>query len=196
MPLAFPSHQGLILPIRRRFPERIDGVALCVGAAMPDLVDALAWPMRGELGQWLGHSLLGVVGCVPAGLALAWLARRAIPGKAVSLLDEGAPAFPGCARAGLSVAMGALSHVALDLITHGNFLLFWPWYRDDHAFPAWWYHAWGSIPLPVYREPYPLAPHTIAWITLTILGAVLFVRCLRKPCRRSGRDGPFTPPLR
>ncbi len=180
MPLTFPSHQGLILPIWRRFPDRIDGVALCVGAAMPDIVDAAAWPIRGELGQWLGHSLLGVVVCVPAGLALAWLARRIVPQKVVSRLDEGAPASPGFARAGLSVAMGALSHVVFDFITHGNFLLLWPWYRNDHTFPSWWYHACGSIPLPVYREPYPFAPHTVAWIALTIIGAVVFVRCLRK----------------
>ena len=44
---------------------------------------------------------------------------------------------------------------------------------------AWWYHAWGSIPLPVYREPYPLAPRTVAWLVLTVAGAWLFVRCLR-----------------
>ena len=183
MPMTFPSHQGLILPIWRRFPDRIDGIALCVGAAMPDVVDAIAWPIRGELGQWLGHSLLGVVVCVPAGLALAWLARRIIPRKWVARLDEGAPASPASpsmGRAGLSVAVGALSHVVSDLVTHGNFLLFWPWYRNDHAFPSWWYHAWGTIPLPFYREPYPFAPHTIAWIALTILGAVVFVRCLRK----------------
>ena len=180
MPLAFPSHQGLILPIRQWFPDRIDGVALCVGAAMPDVVDAAAWPIRGELGQWLGHSLLGVAVCVPAGLALARLARRILPEKWVSRLDEGAPASSGIVRAGLSVAIGSLSHLVFDFVTHGNFLLLWPWYRNDHVFPSWWYHAWGSIPLPVYREPYPFAPHTIAWFTLTIIGAVAFVRCLRK----------------
>ncbi|MHC4550792.1 MAG: DUF4184 family protein [Planctomycetota bacterium] len=186
MPLAFPSHQGLILPLWRRYPARLDGVALCVGAAMPDLVDAAAWPARGELGQWLGHSLLGVVGCVPAGLALAWLARRITPRPWLARLEAGAPASPGLVRAGLSVAGGALSHVVLDFITHGNFLLLWPWYGSDDAFPSWWYHAWGGIPVPVYREPYPFAPHTIAWIALSILGAVLFVRTLRRAPRAPG----------
>lgn len=37
VPLAFPSHQGVILPLWRRFPRAIDGVAVSVGA-MPDVV--------------------------------------------------------------------------------------------------------------------------------------------------------------
>jgi len=179
MPLAFPSHQGLILPLWRRFPRAIDGVALCVGAAMPDVLEAAAWPFRGELGQWAGHSLLGAVACVPPGLALARLARRVAPRRLVARLDAGAPASPPALRAGASVLLGALSHLAMDLVSHGNFLLLWPWYRDDSLFADWWYHAWGAIPLPVYREPYPIAPHTIAWLVLTVLGAWLFVRCLR-----------------
>lgn len=182
MPVAFPSHQGLILPLWKWFPRQIDGVALCVGAAMPDIVDGAAWPFRGELGQWLGHSLLGVVvACVPVGLALSWITRRYIPRKLLSRLDQGARPSPTLARASWSVGIGALSHVVFDLVTHGNFRLLWPWYTNDHAFPSWWYHRWGSIPLPVYKEPYPFAPHTIAWFALTVLGAVMFVRYLRAP---------------
>ena len=126
-------------------------MALCVGAAMPDIVDGAAWPFRGELGQWLGHSLLG------------------------------APPSPTLARASWSVGIGALSHLFFDFVTHGNFRLLWPWYTNDHAFPSWWYHRWGSIPLPVYKEPYPFAPHTIAWFAMTVLGAVMFFRYLRPP---------------
>ncbi len=183
MPVAFPSHQGLILPVVRWFPGRIDVVALCVGAAMPDIVDGAAWPFRGELGQWLGHSLLGLFACVPVGLALLWVARRHLPRRWLARLDRGAPPSPTLARASVSVGIGALSHLFFDLITHGNFRLLWPWYVNDHAFPAWWYHRWGSIPLPVYREPYPFAPHTIAWFVMTVLGAVIFVRHVRTPTR-------------
>jgi hypothetical protein len=183
MPLAFPSHQGLILPLWRWFPRRIDGLALCVGAAMPDVVDAVAWPFRGELGQWLGHSLVGLLVCVPAGLALAWLVRRITPGGWISRLEGSPPAASGTLRASVSIAAGALSHVVFDLLTHANFLLLWPWYRNDHAFPEWWSRPWTRIELPFYREPYPIAPHTIAWFGMSILGVVLFVRYLR---RRTG----------
>src|SRR4051794_11490763 len=75
MPLAFPSHQGLILPVARRWPEYFDGLALCVGAATPDLVDGAAGLIgRGHLGQGLGHSLLGVgILCWPAGMLMTWV---------------------------------------------------------------------------------------------------------------------------
>jgi len=181
MPLAFPSHQGLILPLWRRFPARVDGLALCAGAAMPDIVDGVAWPLRGELGQGPGHSLLGLVlACGPGGLACAWGLRRVLGRELVSRLDAGAPPSPGLGRAASSVGLGALSHLLFDLVSHGSFPWLWPWFQDVHVFPAWWYHAWTHVPLPVYRQPYPVAPHTIAWCLLTVLGAVLFVRCLRR----------------
>ena len=181
MPLIFPSHQGLILPLWRRFPDRIDAVALCAGAALPDIADAIAWPFRGELGQWLGHSLLGVVLAAPLGVLLARIARRALPRRALARLDPAPPqgGARSLAREALSVLAGALSHLLFDLVTHGNSLLLFPWYQDDRLFPSWWYHAWGAIPLPVYRRPYPIAPHTVSWLLLSAAGAALFFRCLR-----------------
>lgn len=143
------------------------------------MIDGAAWPFRGELGQWLGHSLLGVVACVPTGIVLSWIARRCLSPRLQARLDRGTPPAPAAGRASLSVAIGALSHVVFDLVTHGNFRLLWPWYTDAHAFPSWWYHQWGSIPLPVYSEPYPFAPHTIAWCVLTVLGVVMFLRHVR-----------------
>jgi hypothetical protein len=180
MPVAFPSHQGLILPLWQRFPRAIDGVALSVGAAMPDVVDFAAWPLRGELGQWMGHSLVGLFVCVAAGFPLLLLARKALPAAWIARLDRGGPPVPGVPRALLSLGVGALSHDVFDLVTHASFQLLWPWYTSEHVFPAWWSSAWGSVPLFVYRQPYPLAPHTIAWAVLSIAGAILFWRAVRR----------------
>src|SRR4051812_30472792 len=74
MPLAFPSHQGLILPIVRLCPRAFDVAALCVGAAMPDVVDGvIGFARHGHLGQGIGHSLAGVgLLCWPGGLLLTW----------------------------------------------------------------------------------------------------------------------------
>lgn len=178
MPVAFPSHQGLILPLWQRWPQHLDAISLSVGAAMPDVVDALAWPVRGELGQGMGHSLLGVVAlCLPLGLALEQLVRRFVPSRFLARLDGTTP--PRLARACGSLVVGALSHVVFDLITHANFPLLWPYGRELHPFPAWWSRPWARIPLFVYREPYPLAPHTIVWAVLSVLGVVLFLRALR-----------------
>ena len=68
-------------------------------------------------------------------------------------------------------------------MTHAKFMLLWPFFVPDHPFPSWWCSEWGAISLPTYREPYPLAPHTVAWVLLSAVGAALFVRCLRS--RRS-----------
>src|SRR5688572_31647915 len=60
MPMTFPSHQGLILPVVRRWPNRFDALALSVGAAMPDITDTvLGFLINGYFKQWYGHSLVG-----------------------------------------------------------------------------------------------------------------------------------------
>ena len=179
MPVAFPSHQGLVLPLWRWLPGKLDGVALCVGAAIPDVVEVLVWPIRGgELGQGIGHSLVGVVAmCLPLGLVVTWLVRRVIPRRFLDRVTDDLPTT--FRRDALSLVIGALSHDLSDLITHCNFVLFWPWMTKAQPFPAWFCRPWARIPLLVYREPYPLAPHTIVWFVMSVLGAWLFFRCLR-----------------
>jgi hypothetical protein len=147
---------------------------------MPDVVDVSAWPFRGELGHWLGHSLVGIPVCLALGLVMAWGARLLLPQRWISRLDEGAPLSPGIVRAGFSLIIGVVSHDGFDSITHEGFGFLWPWYGNHNIFPSWWYHTWATIPLPPYHEPYPLAPQTIAWIILTIIGAIVIVRCLRR----------------
>jgi hypothetical protein len=187
MPITFPSHPGLILPLWSRYPRRIDAVALSVGALAPDLVDASGYFFNGTLGQWIGHSLAGLVlFCVPIGLLLTMLARRIGRGRAwLSRLEEGAPegltAPQRQVRAAIGVLAGGLSHIFFDFISHGNFLLFYPWHEDPRWFPELWYHRWGEVPIPLYRTPFAIAPHSLVWGVLSILGIVLFVRVLRRP---------------
>src|SRR3954447_3918753 len=137
MPLAFPSHQGLILPVARRWPAYFDGLALCVGATMPDVVDGLAGFVRGHMGQWYGHSLIGVFGfCWPGGLLITALlvsvhrwgrGRSLAPAKWRSVLSRAIgwqppqavvrPALLARSRLllwSLSVLVGALSHILFD----------------------------------------------------------------------------------
>ncbi len=189
MPVAFPSHQGLILPLWRRFPRALDGVTLSVGAAMPDVIETLLWPVRGELGQGLGHSLLGLVPCVVLGFGLAALVRRFVPGRHLARLTSAPGVRASFGVETTSLAVGALSHDVFDLVTHKNFVLLWPWCTKAEIFPAFWGHTWARIPLLVYKEPYPLAPHTLVWAVLSILGAVLFFRCLKPRGGSAGGEG-------
>ena len=197
MPLTFPSHQGLILPIWRKWPAYFDGMALCIGAAMPDVVDGLIGTCRGYLGQGYGHTLIGLfLLCLPGGLILTWLARilgkRALKllllGSAltawvkkferdIELLDHAPSQSPRFGRLlfwSFSVCIGAFSHLFFDLISHGSLVWFYPWYENHQIFPSWWYVRWADIPLPFYKTPYPLGPHALVWTMLTIIGAILF----------------------
>ncbi len=197
MPFAFPSHQGLIAPLWHRWPNRFDVPALCIGAATPDIVDGIAGAFRGGLGQWYGHTLIGLLLLVlPAGVLLNWLAvrfgvqlgRRGLwPNAAAWLLSARNPErtpLRRAWRAAESIYIGGFSHLFFDFISHGNFLWFYPWYENPHFFPAWWYTKWFEIPLPGYRNPYPAGPHLVVWVFLGLLGAFMLLWPLRASRRR------------
>lgn len=200
MPPAFPSHQGLIAPLWRAYPGRFDVLALCIGAASPDIVDGIAGACRGGLGQWYGHTLAGLfVFCIPVGLILTiagyWLAeilqgtnRWERAGWWLEGLKpsdgHGRPAWSwGCAV--LSLGIGTFSHLLVDFISHGNFMWFYPWYEDPNFFPSWWYKKWFEIPLPGYKHPYPAGPHLLVWTILGLLGIIMFFWPLMR--RRSSK---------
>jgi len=171
MPLAFPSHPGLVAPLWRRWPRTFDPLALGIGAAVPDVVDGACGVVRGHLGQWYGHSVLGLFLLdVPATLVLVALAR-AVPWSRIRALPR-AP-LPTLAFAGW---VGALSHVLSDFVSHETFVLLLPWHAYERVFPAFWYRRLFEVPLPGYREPYPIGPHFAVWCALSVLGAVLFFR--------------------
>jgi hypothetical protein len=193
MPLAFPSHQGLIAPVWRRWPRHFTVLGCAIGAAVPDVVDGAIGLARGELGQGIGHSLLGLfVLCVPVGMALdaatvaaaravsrssrRWSALAASHVIRWSVTDGGETRAPSARlfAGACSVWLGALSHLVFDFVSHGNFLWLHPWYDGAEIFPAWWHARWLEIPFPGYTEPYPVGPHFAVWMVLNVVGAVLF----------------------
>jgi hypothetical protein len=182
VPLAFPSHQGLIAPLWRRWPARFQVLGCCVGAAVPDVVDGVLGLLRGHLGQGYGHSLIGLLLlCLPVGLALnaaikgvgRALERRTtgVRLRSLSRSIERWGAVPSRTVEVVSVGAGALSHLMFDFVSHGNFLWLYPWYQDESFFPAFWYARWAEVRLPVYEKPYPLGPHFAVWTALSIAGA-------------------------
>jgi len=204
VPLAFPSHQGLIAPLWRRWPERFNVLALCIGAAMPDVVDGVAGAFRGHLGQWYGHSLIGLFAfCLPAGLLLTWLVialgkRLTAPadggrgaarnlrrlGRGMQQLGSFPEGLAPLARlrfSGFSVFVGALSHLVLDFISHGGFFWLYPWHANLRLFPSWWYARWFEIPLPGYAGPYPAGPHLLVWVLLSVVGIAMLFLPRRSP---------------
>lgn len=199
MPMTFPSHQGLILPVVRRWPNSFDALALSVGAAMPDITDTiLGFAINGQFKQWYGHALIGIFTLdFLGGLFLTWLlamaARRLwnIPGlsarwraflKKAPVYEYSASDSRNQAQLGvwsLSVFVGILSHIAFDIVSHSTNLLLYPWRENLYWFPGWWYEPWPGIPpLSIFGHFYPMGVYTLVWVGLTLLGIFLFFRFL------------------
>ncbi len=125
MPLTFPAHQGLVAAAKLRWPRWVDGTALCIGAAAPDL----AYP----LGSWMAHhshSSIGLlVWALPFTLLASELTRRwSAAGIFAHLPDCGplrlrsyrvlAQRRPLRVVTFLSAVVGATSHVLVDSFSH------------------------------------------------------------------------------
>jgi hypothetical protein len=203
MPLTFPSHQGLILPVVRKWPSYFDALALSVGAAMPDIIDTvLGFSINGYFKQWYGHSLIGTFTLdLLGGLLITWLiaalaTRLSIYAdfpqrlqtfftKVPSNDDSAAGrniAVRWRSKLGLwtfSVLVGILSHIGFDLISHDTNLLFYPWYEHVRWFPGWWYATWfENRPLTIFGHSYSVGIFTVSWCILSIIGIFLFFQFL------------------
>jgi hypothetical protein len=127
VPLTFPSHAALPLPLKLWRPRWFDGVALTVGAAAPDLAYALdgsGLPVFPLSHQWPGLLLF----CLPVTLACAALVRLAAPvvaahlptrPAALALRDYGVlgAARPALAVSAVSALLASASHLAWDRLT-------------------------------------------------------------------------------
>jgi hypothetical protein len=199
MPMTFPAHQGLILPVVRRWPSSFDALALSVGAAMPDITDSiLGFPINGYFKQWYGHALIGVFTLdLLVGLFITWLitaiARRLFRDAGVSqhLRTFFTQAKPRSERTGnknkfpvhlwsFSLIVGILSHIGFDLISHDTNLFFYPWAENPRWFPGWWYKIWFEFrPLPMFGRTYSVGIFSVTWCLLTIVGIFSFIKFLR-----------------
>lgn len=188
MPMTFPAHQGFVAPLWRRWPGRFDVAALCVGAALPDLVDGLIGICRGHFGQGLGHSLIGLVVLgLPLGLLVRkWICRAAQhltalkrSGFLAYAWNSGVAALAGPAgrwrKVVMSLVIGAWMHLFFDLISHGHFPWLIPFVPKVAIFPDWWYDEWLRLPLPWKPEGRKIGPHATIWALLSLWGAWLLL---------------------
>ena len=195
MPMTFPAHQGLILPVVRRWPYSFDALALSVGAAMPDITDSLlGFSLNGYFKQWYGHALVGIFTLdLLGGLLITWFIAgfasrfiRKVPSlQGLRTFFTNVPSNGGATvvhwrtRLSLwsfSVLVGILSHVGFDLISHDTNLLLYPWYENPRWFPGWWYTIWFEIhPLPMFGHSYSVGVFSVIWCMLSLIGIFLFL---------------------
>ena len=125
--MTFPAHQGLIIAAKLRWPSVIDGTALCIGAAAPDIAYAL-----GPFLSSRSHTAVGaVIWSLPFTLAATSLIRwRAASGVFAALPDAGwlglrsyrvlGTRRPPLRSTLLGAVIGVASHVVVDAFTHAN----------------------------------------------------------------------------
>jgi len=214
MPMTFPAHQGLVLPVMRRWSNSLDALALSVGAAMPDITDTiLGLSINGYFKQWYGHAWVGIFTLdLWGGLVITWflalVARyllrftdpsprwRSFPGRAPKADPSGAGGRNPTQRRlrSFSVLVGILSHVGFDLISHDTNLLFYPWVENPRWFPAWWYRTWFKVrPLPMFGKSYSVGVFSIIWGMLTVLGTFFFIRFCRQKIASSNSSSETSP---
>jgi hypothetical protein len=145
MPVTFFAHQAPVLPIARRWPHAVDGVAFVIGSMAPDMAYVIS---RSRFSVW-GHGFPGIITfCVPVTFAVSWLVVRVmapiVPDHLPDLGQFHLHDYRGLAthrfhfvRFIVWAQLGALSHVFLDEFTHnwGWFAHHVSWY-DDHLIDA------------------------------------------------------------
>ena len=123
VPLTFPAHQGVVLPLKIWKPRWFDGVALVVGSGSPDLFNALPVEIVHS------HHLEGIPVAVAFTIVYSILLRRfavdglfgALPdfgplkAKSYRVLRHGRPRLLVTA---LSAFIGVASHLLVDSFTH------------------------------------------------------------------------------
>ncbi|MBV1851207.1 DUF4184 family protein [Catellatospora tritici] len=127
MPLTFPSHAALPLPLKLWRPRWFDGVALVVGAASPDFAYALdgsGLPVFPLSHQWPGLFLC----CLPVTLLCVPLVRAAAPAIAAHVPGLRAYGVLGTYRhpvlvTAVSALLAAASHQVWDRVTERHALL-------------------------------------------------------------------------
>lgn len=198
MPFTFPSHPGLILPLWVRRPDVFDGVALFAGSVVPDFIDLGTRMARGGIEDRFAHSLLGLVSVdIPLAFALVWVLDAACRWEHRRLQTQlasmsGGPRPRGLARRELwlrrlgtkrflsrrvlvSAAVGAVSHLVFDALSHDRFEWLLPWTSFDPT-PAPLKGTWARFWLRgLPYDEVKLGIFGVMWVALTLLGAVLFV---------------------
>jgi hypothetical protein len=138
VPLTFFAHQAPVLPVARRWPHLVDGVALVIGSMAPDL----AFVLGGTRCDFDAHTFPAwLLFGVPATLVISWIVVRVLAPVVPDHLPDRAPFHLGDYR-GLathrfrplllltSAVAGVLSHLALDQFTHS-----WGWFAQHID---WW----------------------------------------------------------
>lgn len=198
MPSSVLSHQGIVLPLKIKYPDKFDGTALCVGSFAPDL----AWFGSMFLGRFSDrgfHSIGELIYTVPISILLvilfdkvllplaAFFARETHIGMISQLLSffgiddyhilrEKRVSIKWLVKATYSVLLGIFSHFLLDLPTHGWIPYLRPFYESE--MPEWFLHECFKLEIPFYGMV-EVTNFNLLWLFFSIGFGILTLYCIR-----------------
>ena len=148
MPNSFFSHQAPGLLLKKKYPKRIDGTAICLSAFVPDL-SIFFEPFMPFSFRHITHSLLGLlVWGAPITILLTILFSRYIGPRISEIAMKEGRLYRLMAYFGFdelhhlkkkrfnkrfyiiafySALIGGLTHILIDLPAHESNALFFPW---------------------------------------------------------------------
>jgi Domain of unknown function (DUF4184) len=196
MPLAIFSHQGLVLPLKMRSPEKFDGTALCVGAATADIFVFMKYIVGHDGWQYFMHSIGGMLVGIPIAIALTMLMSRYImPWLSDVTTKSGALGKLGVyfgldewhllkkkqftlkwlGIALVSVIIGYASHLFMDLLGHYVNTIYLPW-GEVLDLPPWFSQTIGVS---------SIHNSDVIWLTETVVFGILSL-CFLRIIKRDG----------
>jgi membrane-bound metal-dependent hydrolase YbcI (DUF457 family) len=144
MPSYLISHQAPTLLIKAKFPRKIDGIAICMGSIIPDIN-----LYTNLFSRTFTHSFIGVLLLVtPLAVLLTIIFDKFFASLISRISMRKSFIFKPLRYFGLqnlkylnkkkidgrflliafySSSLGGISHLLLDLPTHSNIVLFYPW---------------------------------------------------------------------
>jgi membrane-bound metal-dependent hydrolase YbcI (DUF457 family) len=184
MPNPIISHQAPALLIKIKFPNRIDGTAICIGALVPDLYLFSSYIFQLEIRR-LTHSLLGLfLWTVPLTILLTMLFCRYI-GPIISNFAKKEIILTKPLRffgvdnwnifkkkvfnkqffivAFYSALIGGLTHLLFDLPAHQSVTLFYPWIFPVPNFLLTKVIDFGTISIGIWQYDVSYKIYNIIW---------------------------------
>jgi len=200
MPSLLLSHQGIVLPLKIKYPGKFDGTALCVGSLAPDLAFLFSYVQRSHMTPHsIFHTIGGLIYTVPLSILLVILFDKALLPATSTLarstrfgLLSKCLAFFGVdeyhvlkskkislewfVKATYSVLIGVLSHFLLDLPTHGQIPYLSPFYSG--VMPDWFFHEYAKLNIPFY-DTINMANWHLLWFFFSVVFAGLALYNMR-----------------
>lgn len=197
MPSSVLSHQAPALFLKIKYPNKFDGTALCLSTIIPDL-NLLIMPFFPLTHREITHSLLGVLlWTVPLTILItiifskylgSFFATIAKGNRVLSYFGVDDWDYLQKKRydrkfyivATYSAIIGGLTHLLLDLPSHANIELFFPWIIFQNPdFLLYSIIDFGTINVGLSQIDYDFTVYQLIWNIETIVGIVIALYLLR-----------------